>query len=409
MFNLVEFFRPLRTHPQMMTMLVLIALVMSGNGLVAPILSLYAATFAASSTMVGLIITLFGVGRLIANMPGGILSQRFGRKPLLICGPGIIVIGSIGAALAQSFEALVIWRFVQGIGSGFYMTTSAAMMADVASAGERGRVMALYQSGLLLGAGIGPAIGGMLAQHFGMTAPFWAYALVCAAAVLFAFTQLDGTPVTANDGNEANTSEMNTGALIRRPLFLLVCIINFGVFFTRTASQWQLIPLLAHDSYGFSLDTIGFALTVMAIANFVMLPFTGNLIDRYGSSGIIIWSSLASCIALAIIAIGWGTVGFWSGIALLGVAGGLNGPAVAVYAAEIMPRKTYGPAMGLLRTFGDLGFALGPILVGLLEDLSSFGYAGGILLNAFLVAASAMAFYLGRSFWTRAEVLSPTN
>jgi MFS transporter, DHA1 family, multidrug resistance protein len=408
MFNLAEFFRPLRTHPQLATMLVLIALVMSGNGLVAPILSLYATSFAASSTMIGLIITLFGVGRLIANMPGGILSQRFGRRPLLICGPAIIVIGSIGAALAQSFEALVIWRFVQGIGSGFYMTTSAAMMADVASAGERGRVMALYQAGLLLGAGIGPAIGGMLAQHFGMTAPFWAYALVCAAAVLFAFTQLDRSPA-ADDDNEANAPQASTESLIRRPLFLLVCIINFGVFFTRTASQWQLIPLLAHDFYGFSLDTIGFALTVMAIANFLMLPFTGNLIDRYGSSSIIIWSSLASCVALAVIAIGWGTVGFWSGIALLGVAGGLNGPAVAVYAAEIMPRKTYGPAMGLLRTFGDLGFVLGPILVGLLEDLTSFGYTGGILLNAFLVAASAMAFYLGRLFWTRTEVLSPTN
>ena len=65
--------------------------------------------------------------------------------------------------------------------------------------------------------------------------------------------------------------------------------------------------------------------------------------------------------------------------------------------------------MGLLRTFGDLGFVLGPILVGLLEDLTSFGYSGGILLNVFLVAASVMAFYLGRLFWTQTEVLSHTN
>lgn len=409
MFNFAEFFKPLRTHPQLFTMLVLIALVMSGNGLVAPILSLYAASFAASSTLVGLIITLFGVGRLLANIPGGILSQRFGRRPLLICGPAIIVVGSIGAALAQSFEVLVVWRFVQGIGSGFYMTTSAAMMADVASAGERSRVMALYQAGLLLGAGIGPAIGGVLAQYIGMTAPFWAYAVVCAAAVLFAFTQLDRRPAPHEHATEPDAVEIDTASLVSRPLFLLVCVINFGVFFTRTASQWQLIPLLAHESYGFSLDVIGFALTMMAVANFLMLPLAGALIDRYGSSGVIIGSSLVSCIGLAIIALGGQAGGFWGGIVLLGFAGGLNGPAVSVYAAEIMPRKAYGPAMGLLRTFGDAGFVLGPILVGLLGDLASFGYTGGILLNVFLVAASALAFYLGRLFWSRSEVLSPSR
>ena len=89
------FLAPLRTHPQLLPLLILMVLVMSGAGIVSPILSLYAATFSIGTTMIGMIITSFGVGRLLADLPAGVLSQRFGRKPLLMAGPAIIVVGVV--------------------------------------------------------------------------------------------------------------------------------------------------------------------------------------------------------------------------------------------------------------------------------------------------------------------------
>jgi DHA1 family multidrug resistance protein-like MFS transporter len=366
--------------------LVLVALVMSGNGLVAPILSVYAETFSVSSTMVGMIITIFGVARLFSNIPAGFLSQRFGRKPLLCLGPAIIVIGSVGAAIADDFTTLLICRFVQGIGSGIYMTTSSAMIADLAGAEERGRIMALFQAGILFGAGIGPAIGGLLAQHFGMTAPFWAYALVCSGAVFVAWKSAPETaPVIKGDKPDASPNLR----ILYHPVLLLLCFVNFGVFFTRTATQWQMIPLLGHNVYHLSLDVVGAAIALSTLANFVMLPMAGTAIDRHGARLVACWSGFLTAGAVFMIGTASGLPSFWGGMLLLGLAGGLSGPAVAALAADTIPRTHYGPAMGLLRTGGDLGFVLGPVLVGFLDDFGSLGLSGGLALNGFLLLMGA--------------------
>jgi len=396
----LQAFSPLRKRPQLLVMAVLNALVMAGVGLVAPILSVYASSFATSTTMAGMIITLFGIGRLVVNLPAGMLAQRFTHRPLLIAGPAILVVGSIGAALAQDFTLLLICRFVQGIGSGIYMTVSAAAMASYAAPEERGRVMALYQGGIFVGAGLGPAIGGSLAHHFGLTAPFWAYAAVCAIALIVACVSVDA-PEKDNDEEKAGPDDpgasFGTRELFRDPLFLLICIVTFGVFFTRTASQWLIIPLIAHDRYGLGVDVIGLSLTLLAISNFLTLPITGALVDRYGARRLTIISTLVMAASLMVIAFGNSVAWLWAGMALLGLGGGLNGPATGAYAAGAVPRKLYGPAMGLMRTWGDAGFVLGPVLIGLLGDMASAGPAGGLVANAFLLAVSGLAFAFVRA------------
>ena len=77
-----DFIQPVRDQPQVGIMLAIVGLVMSGNALVAPVLSLYATTFASSSTLVGMVITIFGFARLFVNYPAGVLSQRIGRRPV---------------------------------------------------------------------------------------------------------------------------------------------------------------------------------------------------------------------------------------------------------------------------------------------------------------------------------------
>lgn len=389
------FLSPLWRNPQIAAMMALTTFIMSGVGLVSPILSVYAATFPASATMAGMVITLFGVGRLIVNIPAGLLSQRFGHRPLLVAGPLILVVGSVAAALATSLDVLLAARFVQGIGSGIYMTVSSATIATLAAPSERGRLMSLYQGGMLLGTGLGPAIGGVLASHFGYSAPFWAYAVVCMIALVIAWCSSDLPGSThRRSGDEPITTDSPASArsALRQPLFLLACMINFGVFFTRTASQWQAIPLLAHERYGMGVDKIGLALTLLATMNFVTLPLTGALVDRYGARRVTFVSTMVTALALVWIGLGEGVHMMWIGMAILGVGGGLNGPATAAFAAEIVPIREYGPAMGLMRTFGDAGFVFGPILIGAMADLGSVGPVGGLLANAALMAVAGLVF-----------------
>ncbi|MGJ3265472.1 MAG: MFS transporter [Salinarimonas sp.] len=385
---------PLRLA-QIGPILALIVLIMAGNGMVVPMMSLYAQQFNVSGTLVGMMITLFGVGRLVANLPAGIASERFGRKPFLCLGPAIIVVGAVGAALAESFAPLLAWRFVQGVGSGIYMTVSATVLVQISRAGERGRIMALYQGGLLFGAGIGPGIGGLLVAWLGYAAPFWAFALVALAALVVALVAFEEPahepPAAAVPGLPAPSLR----ALMTEPTFLFLSLINFGVFFTRTASQWVTIPLIAADRFAMPVEVIGGALTLIAASNFLMLPLVGPFIDRVGSRVVTIWSTLATAVSLALIAFSGQVATFWAAMVLMGIAGAFSGPSVAAALADRMPRGLQGPAMGVQRIVGDAGFVVAPLFVGLVYDATPLGHGGAVWINAILMGVATALFAFG--------------
>lgn len=385
---------PLRLS-QIGPILALIVLVMAGNGMVVPMMSLYALQFSVSGALVGMMVTLFGVGRLVANIPAGMASERWGRKPFMCMGPAIIVVGAFGAALADEFAPLLFWRFVQGVGSGVYMTVSATVLVQISKVGQRGRIMALYQGGLLFGVGIGPGIGGFLVAWFGFSAPFWAFGIVALVALfvaVFFFEEPAGDP-QAQETSEASRPSLRK--LLFSPSFLFLSLINFGVFFTRTASQWITIPLIGAETFDMPIEVIGLALTLIATANFVMLPIVGPIIDRVGSRFVTICSTVATAVSLGMIAFAQDITTFWAALVLMGIAGAFNGPSVGAALADRMPRGLQGPAMGVQRAIGDAGFVVAPVFVGLIYDATTLGHEGAVWINAILMAAAAALFGFG--------------
>ena len=390
-----------RNGKQLWSIVALVVLVMIGNGMVVPMMAIYARDFDVSAMLVGLMVSLFGVGRLVANLPAGVASERLGRKPLLCLGTAIVAVGAFGAALAEGFVPLLIWRFVQGVGAGVYMTVSATVLVQVSRSGERGRIMSLYQGGLLLGAGIGPGIGGLLVARWGYAAPFWAFGLAAVAALLVAlliFEEPSAEPPRTQapgGGDHATGAPPSLRRLLFEPVFLCLSLVNFGVFFTRTASQWVAIPLIAVGAFDMTLEVIGAALTSIAVANFVVLPVVGATIDRIGPRTVTIWSTAGTAVAVAMIASA-GHVGvFWAALVLMGIAAAFSGPAVAAALADRMPPGLQGPAMGVQRVVGDAGFVLGPLFFGLVQDATAFGAEGAMWASAVLMAAASALLALG--------------
>jgi MFS family permease len=395
--RLPYFFEPLRGRPQITVMLVNMALVMCGNGIISPVLSVYASSLAASTTMIGIVISAFGFGRLLMDIPAGMLFQRMGARALLVIGPALIAFGAFGAALSHGYVWLVGWRLVQGLGSGIYMTAAGAALVTMAREGERGRLLSLYQASQFLGLSLGPAVGGFIAQHFGFNGPFWVYGIATAAAAVLGFTMV-GFRASSEARAAAEGAHGHRAAaklLLGNFLFVLLCVVNFGMFFTRTASYGQLIPLLGYEGFGMGMDDLGVALTFAALMNVVVLPIVGWAIDRFGARGLTIGSTLATGAGLCVIALGATPVSFWLGLGFVGFMMGLNVPANASYLAEILPKSLYGPAVGLSRFFGDLGLVLGPVLVGIVADLGSAGYVGGLLFNAAILMVAAVLFGFG--------------
>lgn len=382
----------LKAEPALAVIMITVAGHMLMMGSLAPVLSLYAKTFGVAEWAAGLVITIFGLGRLAVDIPAGLFADRFGRATLLWLGPAIAGAASLGAALADSYTLLIVFRFLQGVGSGIYMTIASIVCADLSSPQTRGRIMALYQAAILVGAGLGPAIGGLLAEWFGYRAPFWMSVWIGLAAALCArFLFVDKTAHEGH-GRHADHGLASLKAVVVIAPLAVVLFINFGVFFTRSGGQWAMMPLLGHERFGLAPGDIGLALTLAALANLLVLPVAGTASDRFGRSPVITLSTAVCAGALLMIAIAPTAALYWAGFALLGAATGFNAPAIAAFAVDHAPDGRYGATMGVMRFFGDVGFVAGPILLGLSVDILRIGYGGAVALNAALVGASALAF-----------------
>ncbi len=391
-----NFFQPLRRDKRLAPLLMMIALIMSGNGVVSPILSLYAQTFGVASTLVGMLVTIFGIGRLIANLPAGILSQRFGRRPMLFIGPLIVAGSSAFAAMTHDFTMLLVWRLVQGVGSGIYMTASLASIADISPPQHRASNMALYQAALQLGATIGPAAGGFLAQWFGYAAPFWAYMVVGILASLTAVSSFEDTLNKTEASKPLPSSVSKRGMMT--PSFTAVCILTCVIFFTRVVSLYQLVPQLATETLHLDVGVVGAALTFCALTNFLVLPASAPLIDRFGARAVVGGASAFTVAGLFLLWIAQSQTMFWVSIFVLGIGGGVSYPAISSFTISCLSRERYGAGMGMQRTFGDVGFVFGPVIAGALDDMTGT-HTADIMLNMGLLTLATIVFLVASAGW----------
>ncbi|MFQ5471976.1 MAG: MFS transporter [Dehalococcoidia bacterium] len=406
--------RPLADNEILLVLCSTTAVVMMGHGIISPILPLFAKTFGVGAALAGLSISIFGLARLITNLPAGLLSDRFGRRILLVGGPVVVTISSVLSGLAPNFWTLVAFRFIAGVGSAMYMTGAMVMLADITSAANRGRVMSLYQGSILVGVSLGPAVGGGVAELFGVRAPFYVVGALAGVATIWSFVRMPAIPgqVTLlgdshNDAEEAESPHDDDSdgafspsrgtfsvvrALLARPEFALVCILNMSIFLTRTGGRLTIVPLVAEEKVGLSFGSLGAIFTLMTVLNLMVLIPVGTLLDRFGRKSVILPSALMVGTGLALFAVSTQVSTFVLASIVLGVGSGVLGPAPAAYAADVAPERARGVAMGLFRTFGDIGFVLGPVGLGFLADLAGFTFA--LVFDAVIVVAFALMFVL---------------
>jgi multidrug resistance protein len=394
-----------RENEALIILCVEVALMMMGIGLVSPILPQYARTFGVSITMVGLLITVFAVARIIVDIPAGRLTNTVGRRPVLIAGPLVQVVSSIGCGLAVNYWMLLGFRFIQGIGSAMYTTAAMVMLADISTPANRGRLMSYYQGSLLLGSGLGPVLGGFIAEHLGLAAPFFAYAVFVFFAGLWAYLRLPETrpilPAQAalaaaspnSDSDPSSTSSpRDLSTLLRDFDFILISMVTFGIFFMRQGAQNVILPLLGAEHLGLREGQIGLALTLVAVMQFVTIFPAGRLSDRFGRKAVITPGCFIAAASLVMLAQSYSYRFLLLTCLVMGLGIGTSGPTPSAYVADIIPRESYGIAMGTYRAISDLGFATGPVILGWLADIKGFRFA--LLFNSLFLFLIVLVFQL---------------
>ncbi len=384
-------------------MCLLIAVNQFGFGSVVPVVALYAEDFGVSQAAIGLTIGIYGLARFFFNYPSGRLSEQIGRKPTLAIGGSITVLGCIFCALAPNYPLFLAGRFIAGAGAAFVLTAGQIVVADIASPHNRGRVMAIYMGVFVFAVGAGSFPGGWLATHVGLSAPFWANAILAAAVTALAFFFVPETrpdrPVETPAAADAPPKPRGLAAFRNQLLlltaiqgFALISFASFVTFFARTGGLFNVIPLLAENEIGLEPDQIGLGIGMISIVGLVLVYPSGVLVDRFGRKAVIVPSAFFSAGAMVLFVLADSFTAFLVASLCWATASGVSGAAPAAYAADLAPPDQVGAAMGLYRTIADLGYVVGPLLLGVISDLVS--PQASLYFTAFLLVGSGLLFYL---------------
>jgi MFS transporter, DHA1 family, multidrug resistance protein len=177
-------------------MCVLIAVNQLGFGAIVPVIALYARAFGVLQSAIGVAIAVYGLARFLVAMPVGKLTDVLGRRSALALGGLVTAAGNLFCAYAPNFATFVAARFVAGAGAALVLIAAQIVLADITTPERRGRVMAIYQGVFLFAVGVGPYPGGLLAEHFGLAAPFVVYAAAGTLVSVIAWLQIPDTRAT---------------------------------------------------------------------------------------------------------------------------------------------------------------------------------------------------------------------
>jgi MFS family permease len=378
-------------------MCVLVAVNQLGFGAMVPSLALYAQSFGVAASAIGLAVAAYGLARFATALPAGQLSDRLGRRPTLAIGGLVSAFGNLWCAWASAYPEFIVARFVAGAGAGLILTTGQVVLADISTPERRGRMIAIYQGTFLFAVGIGPFPGGLLAEHYGLAAPFLAYGTASALATVVAWfavqetRELSRSQVRAGDGPRPPFAEQ-LRLLLGKPGFALVSLISLMNAVVRTGGLFAIVPMLATALLGLTTGAIGFALMVGSVCGLVAAYPAGSLADRFGRKTVIVPATVMTGVSMLLFCFAPTYAWFVAACIAWGVASSVGGSAPAAYAADSAPPGMNAAAMSTFRMMGDAGYVIGPLALGLVADI--WGPVTALLVSASLLLAVGAAFAL---------------
>ncbi|MES2267225.1 MAG: MFS transporter [Bacteroidota bacterium] len=351
--------------------LVFIAIINSmGFGIIIPLLYPYGKKFGVTEHTIGLLTAAFSIAQFFATPVLGSLSDRFGRKPILVFSLIGTAASFIMFGLANSIVMLFAARILDGL-TGGNISVAQAMVSDISSPKERAKNFGILGSAFGFGFVIGPAIGGLLSK-FGMKVPFLFAAGIAILGVLLTWFFLKET--NKNKGKKAADKDKFTYAalyaVLKKPVIgtaiftgFLLTMAQFTMligFQTFSVDQLKLNPTQIGLFYGgFGVSGILMQMLVPAIKKVISSQATILLISTICCLGMMIIAGFATGFILFAIAIG-----------IYGLFNGLRNPMLNAIIADRNDENERGQVMGINQSYASIGQTLGPVTAGLITAIS---------------------------------------
>jgi len=352
-----------------------------GFGIIIPLLPFYAESFGANAFTVGLLSTSYSLMQFVFSPVWGRLSDRVGRRPIILVGLAGSCASYLVLAMAGSLALVFLGRIVGGI-AGANIPTAQAYIADVTTPENRAKGMGLVGAAFGLGFIFGPAIGGIL-SHMGPSAPMWVASALCGGNLVAAAMLLPESRSGQSVRPAIGRIEALRHAFADRRLILLLAL--YFIVTMAFSGFEATFALFTERRFGFTMATIGYVFAFIGCTlALVQGVLVGKVVGRFGEARLI-------PMAIAVIAIGLGLVPFaWTVPALLIAVGtlavgmGFNGPALSSMVSRLTHADDQGGMLGLASSLASLGRVVGPAWGGFLFD--AFGVTSPYL------SASAIMF-----------------
>ena len=348
------------------------AMAQVGLGIISPILPLYARTFHATGFQIGVVFAAFSVSRAILGPLVGRLSDRIGRKPIIVAGLIVYALVSVLYAWSAALWQLGVFRFIQGIASVMVTPIAQAYVGDLTRTGSEGRTLNAFYASQFIGMAVGPILGGGIGATWSYDVAFYVMGgLTLLSLVLVVFLVPTDEVAKTRRAPEKKPMLPLREVLSHDAVKAMLAYFATRGFWRQAFSTFY--PLYAVTALAAGETEIGLVLSVyMFSEGLLQIPF-GYLADRYPRvRQIVIGSVFAPLVLLAIPHVGsiWAVAGL---TVAMGGFSALGRASLVAVRTELGRTHGMGTLAGVQGSAFAMGQMFGPLVSGAVVDVAGIG------------------------------------
>jgi multidrug resistance protein len=356
---------------RLLILFVTIFIDLMGFGIFVPVVPIYARELNASEALVGDTGALFSLMMFIFTPFWGTLSDRFGRRPVILIALGISAVSYVMFAQATTLVVLIVSRMLTGVGSG-NITAAQAYITDITPPEGRAKALGLIGAAFGLGFIFGPPFGSFVFDRLGVEWVGYVAAIMCVFNMVAVWAFLPESLKEKVHGRKIQIKPISSAIkALREPRFRDLFIISF-IYITAFSMMQMTIAMFWYDDYALNKTQIGCMFAIVGLGSaLVQGTMVGWLQRTFGEKNLMIYGAL-------MIAIGLGMIGFIPvehflplsivSIALLSLGNGSLSPTLLSQLSRNAEQQEQGEVLGMNQSFGSLSRIVGPALGGRLYE-----------------------------------------
>lgn len=272
-----NFLRPAITLLVIMSLLEPLGETMYGPALTAIGGSFHSSPFAIKATLL-----IFVMSFALSQMVYGVLSDRFGRRPVLLTGIILFMIGAFSCAFAKDYNVFLLGRFIQGLGAGAGALIAKSMTMDVFEHIRQRRTFAYISAATSITLLVGPVMGGFITSHFNWQPIFHLLAFLSVVVLLISYFLLPETLSVEREATDYRESFLYVGRKLLEPMVYVNVIISSFMLATMTLFTLN-APFILIGELGFRSQTLGLLLVFTGLSYFLGSLFAGRYVIKFSA------------------------------------------------------------------------------------------------------------------------------